>query len=142
MRGQLRGMIQCQGFRTRHSSGYLRYIPRYRSTFSSTATSRNVDDELPPSQPIVEPGQQNGVDTSASNTKTGEPVGHNEQVPPYKRRQLPISPLMDPEFHAARTKYETPKPLPSGSSSEFSKRLANNIFGNYPYPHHERRAVC
>ncbi|PQE18179.1 esterase protein [Rutstroemia sp. NJR-2017a BBW] len=35
---------------------------------------------------------------------------------------------MDPEFHAARTKYQAPKPLPSGPPSEFSKRLANNVF--------------
>ncbi|KAM3070432.1 hypothetical protein ACMFMG_010257 [Clarireedia jacksonii] len=129
MRGILRGMIQCQVFRTRHSSRYLRFVPHYHSTFSSIATSRNIENELPTSQPVVEPGsEQNGIDTSASSTGTEGGVGQNQSVPSYRNRHLPISPLMDPEFHAARTKHHSPKPLPSGPPSEFSKQLANNIF--------------
>src|SRR4051812_49128417 len=104
MRGLLRGMIQCQAFRTRHSSGYLRYIPHYRSTFSSITPSRNVEDELPKSNLTVEPGSpENGFDAPTSSTKTTVFLTQKKSVSADKPRQLPISPLMDPEFHAART---------------------------------------
>ena len=43
--------------------------------------------------------------------------------------KLPLSPLMDPKLIAARQRYRTPKPAPSGKLSAFSKKLERNPFG-------------
>lgn len=46
--------------------------------------------------------------------------------------KLPLSPLMDPNLIAARQRYRTPKPVPSGELSAFSKKLEKNPYGPAP----------
>ena len=44
---------------------------------------------------------------------------------------LPLSPLIDPKLQAARNRYESRKPEPSGEPSDFQKKLAKNPYGAF-----------
>lgn len=46
-----------------------------------------------------------------------------------RNTDLLLSPLMDPKLIAARERYRTPKPAPSGELSAFSKKLRTNPYG-------------
>lgn len=42
---------------------------------------------------------------------------------------LPLSPLVDRVLHAARNRYKTPKPGPTGEPSDFQRKLSKSPYG-------------
>ncbi|KAL8842662.1 MAG: hypothetical protein Q9170_000437 [Blastenia crenularia] len=55
-------------------------------------------------------------------------IQHEASKEGSARLRLPMSPLMNPDLQAARNRYKTPKPEPSGELSDFQKRLSKNIY--------------
>ncbi|KAG4437505.1 hypothetical protein IFR05_007015 [Cadophora sp. M221] len=47
---------------------------------------------------------------------------------PFKRRPLPLSPLMDPAFLEAKQRHKTPKAPPTKTPTPFQQQLAKNPF--------------
>ena len=56
-----------------------------------------------------------------------ESIKQKGELPPT--HGLPLSPLMDPKLIAARNRYRTPKPQPSGTPSALTERLQKNPYG-------------
>jgi hypothetical protein len=50
------------------------------------------------------------------------------------RRPLPLSPLMDPAYLAAKQKYRLPKAAPSKEPTPFQQQLAKNPYGTLSRP--------
>ncbi|RDW83319.1 hypothetical protein BP5796_04810 [Coleophoma crateriformis] len=71
-----------------------------------------------------------GIEQAASEADSSAPSqdGQASQVKPYKRRPLPLSPLMDPDLIAARQKWTLPKAPPSKTPTAFQKQLAKNPY--------------
>jgi hypothetical protein len=51
---------------------------------------------------------------------------------PSSRRPLPLSPLMDPSYLAAKQKHRLPKAAPSKEPTLFQQQLAKNPYGMIP----------
>ncbi|PVH84739.1 hypothetical protein DL98DRAFT_512150 [Cadophora sp. DSE1049] len=63
---------------------------------------------------------------SASETAIGLPQRNFKSA--FKRRLLPLSPLMDPSFLEAREKHRAPKGRPSKNPTQFQQQLAKNLY--------------
>lgn len=80
---------------------------------------------------------QAGQDITQRTDSWGNKLGHVAKThgdePPQELRssmpQLPLSPLMDPKLVAARQKYRTSKPQPTGKASALEKRLSKSPYG-------------
>jgi hypothetical protein len=57
-----------------------------------------------------------------------------ENREPLARRPLPLSPLMDPAYLAAKQKYKLPKAAPSKDLTPFRQQLAKNPYGMISKP--------
>jgi len=57
-----------------------------------------------------------------------------ENRKPPARRPLPLSPLMDPAYLAAKQKYKLPKAAPSKDLTPFRQQLAKNPYGMISKP--------
>jgi hypothetical protein len=55
--------------------------------------------------------------------------GVNDTQKPSSRRSLPLSPLMDPAYLAAKQKHRFPKAAPSKEPTPFQQQLAKNPYG-------------
>lgn len=66
--------------------------------------------------------------------ETLEEAGHAIKEPgilttkPLRRRELPISPFMDPKYISAKEKHKAPKPPPSKNPTELQRLLAKNPY--------------
>jgi hypothetical protein len=59
---------------------------------------------------------------------------HGNGDPKYPRPGLPLSPLMDPVYQAAKQRYRLPKAPPSENPTPFQQQLARNPYGTIPKP--------
>ncbi|KAH6720331.1 hypothetical protein BKA61DRAFT_594674 [Leptodontidium sp. MPI-SDFR-AT-0119] len=68
--------------------------------------------------------------SSVSNVSTADSSSNalHDGPKPFKRRPLPLSPLMDPAFLEARQRHKTPKPPPTKTPTSFQQQLAKNPF--------------
>ena len=97
-----------------------RCIGNSAASTPSDETLPNADDQPTPTASQILPSNQHG--SSASQL---------DDQPPSLTARLPLSPLLDPKLIAARERYRTPKPAPSGELSPFSKKLQNNPYGTH-----------
>ena len=67
----------------------------------------------------------------ANKDRAETPRNHgNPLEDPLLTHGLPLSPLMDPRLIAARNRYLTPKPQPSGPPSALTMQLQKNPYGS------------
>ena len=80
-------------------------------------------------------GPMDGIAQSEGGPDDALHIGKCESpMLPGAATDLPLSPLMDPRLIAARERYRTPKPAPSGELSAFSKKLQDNPYGKCNRP--------
>ena len=91
---------------------------------SSTNGEATSDAENQPA--ILRPQEEDGPEQDALR----KPQLQSASSPSSK---LPLSPLMDPNLIAARQRYRTPKPPPSGERSPFSQKLERNPYGRHAF---------
>jgi hypothetical protein len=87
------------------------------------------------SEASLENPQQSAQDEAVENTAEGSQTSleHENGVidtqKPLARRSLPLSPLMDPSYLAAKQKHQLPKAAPSKERTPFQQQLAKNPYG-------------
>jgi hypothetical protein len=88
----------------------------------------------PESSNIASPERRAAQDASSKMAGAAEEAEHaieNPVIPttkPPRRRELPISPYMNPKYISAKEKHHTPKLPPSKNSTDLQKLLAKNPY--------------
>lgn len=126
-------MIRCAVSRCSSSAKLLTATGRaHISTakppaFDDLERDHGISDPSYTSQPIDPRTEKGHVQTTAGET------GHGTQqspsaTKPVRRRELPISPYMDPTTISAKEKHRTAKPPPSKDPTAFQKLIAKNPY--------------
>lgn len=102
-------------------------VKRFAFTNRLYATSSNGSEHQDGSNSSV-PATPQVADQHTHESADGVGVSQDGSMP-YKRRPLPLSPLMDPDLVAAREKWHLPKAPPSKTPTPFQQQLAKNPYG-------------
>ncbi|KAF7948928.1 hypothetical protein EAE96_008108 [Botrytis aclada] len=124
-------MKGCRIFHGRSAGKYLKYSNWNYSTSASKplANAKNFKNITSSSAHTDDPSQENnadGIQSTIVDGGEGRNIGYGKGT---KRRELPLSPLMDPFFQAARSKHSAPKPTPKKEErTAFQEQLAKNPY--------------
>jgi hypothetical protein len=94
-----------------------------------------AQEATPESKADLENPQQLAQDGAVENTAEGQHIslahenGVSDTQKSSARRPLPLSPLMDPSYLAAKQKHRLPKAAPSKEPTPFQQQLAKNPYG-------------
>ncbi|KAF7930883.1 hypothetical protein EAE99_004133 [Botrytis elliptica] len=124
-------MKGCRIFHGRSAGRYLRYSNSNYSTSASTsiANAKNFKNITSSSAAKDDSSQGDNADGIQTTTVDGGEGRKNAYEKGTKRRELPLSPLMDPLFQEARTKHSAPKPQPKKEGrTAFQEQLAKNPY--------------
>jgi len=107
---------------TKNSDGQL--VPTFKSLYEG-----KIDDSTLPNrhEALEDASSKAEEDLAVSEARIVESKSWNDQFDPPSHG-LPLSPLMDPEYIAAKSKYHTAKLPPSDFPTEFQKKLARNPY--------------
>ncbi|TGO77825.1 hypothetical protein BELL_0090g00270 [Botrytis elliptica] len=124
-------MKGCRIFHGRSAGRYLKYSNSNYSTSASTsiANAKNFKNITSSSAAKDDSSQGDNADGIQTTTVDGGEGRKNAYEKGTKRRELPLSPLMDPLFQEARTKHSAPKPQPKKEGrTAFQEQLAKNPY--------------
>jgi hypothetical protein len=126
-------MLRCAVSRGSSCAKLLTAAHRAKSTWAPS-----IIDEIDREYGLIDPvfGQRPFEDAKTEKSdglstteEAGQATSRPEEEPkPLKRRELPLSPYMDPELLSARKKYRQPKQPPSKTPTDFQKQLARNPY--------------
>lgn len=122
-------------FQSRNARGYLKCSNwKYSTSTTALKAIANANDGKHDSSSSVTAELSQREDNDDLQIKSEKVNGEESQgtgpMKESKQPRFPISPLMDPAFHKARTKYSAPKPQPKlAERTAFQKQLAKNPYG-------------
>lgn len=125
-------MKGCRIFHGRSAGRYLKYSNWNYSTSASKSIAdakdfKNVTSSSATTCDLSQGGRADGIQTTTVEGGEGQRDGNGKG---NKRRELPLSPLMDPLFQEARNKHSAPKPQPKKEDrTAFQEQLAKNPYG-------------
>lgn len=127
------GMIRCVVPRGSSAAKWLTTFNHTHKTSKSSSTEQEDVSSTTAASATVQVASTDGVEGGkGSNTDVGRLKGTNDgskpRSQPYKPRDLPLSPFMDPEAVAARGKHKSPKAPPSKTPTLFQQQLAKNPY--------------
>jgi len=110
------------------------FTPRRYYSEEPPITSKAASEAASASEAVLEIRQQPAHIGAVEDAIKGEKSlelenGVIESRKPPARRPLPLSPLMDPAYLAAKQKYKLPKAAPSKEPTPFQQKLAKNPYG-------------
>lgn len=126
------GMKGCRIFHGRSAGRYLKYSNSNYSTSASKSIANaenfnNITSSFAATDDSSQGDNADGTQTTILDGGEGRKNGYGKGT---KRRELPLSPLMDPLFQEARTKHSAPKPQPKKDGrTAFQEQLAKNPYG-------------
>ena len=126
------GMKGCRIFHGRSAGRYLKCSNWNYSTSASKSIAnakdfKNVTSSSATTCDLSQGGRADGIQTTTVEGTEGQRDGNGKG---NKRRELPLSPLMDPLFQEARNKHSAPKPQPKKEDrTAFQEQLAKNPYG-------------
>jgi hypothetical protein len=126
-------MIRCVGPRSRCTTKWLPTVSRgYTKTKDTSGEQENVSLNSNASAPKSVASADGIVAVNDLSDGIGSledrQDGRGSSPNPYKRRELPLSPFMNPEIIAAREKHKMPKLPPSKNPTLFQQQLAKNPY--------------
>ena len=106
----------------------------HRASIPAVRCVGNTATSIPGDETLTDADEQPTSTASQipSLSQDGSIASQSGEQSPSLTAHLPLSPLLDPKLIAARERYRTPKPAPSGELSPFSKKLQSNPFGTKP----------
>ena len=118
-------MIRCLLLRGNTADSPIAINSRFRATrlFSTEGNQNDFKDEIPAAKELVAAEDGGGSAKDTQDEQHG--IQPNQQ---YRRRELPLSPLMDPAVIAAKQKHHLPKPFPSKNPTTFQQKLSKNPY--------------
>lgn len=125
-------MKGCRIFHGRSAGRYLKCSNWNYSTSASKSIAnakdfKNVTSSSATTCDLSQGGSADGIQTTTVEGTEGQRDGNGKG---NKRRELPLSPLMDPLFQEARNKHSAPKPQPKKEDrTAFQEQLAKNPYG-------------
>lgn len=130
-------MKGCRIFHGRSAGRYLNFSNRNYSAslWNPIATvqerkRKNVSSSSAAANDLIQEDVVDGTQKTIVGEERGRKDGVEKEI---KQREFPLSPLMDPSFQEARTKYSAPKPPPNKEErTPFQEQLAKNIYGMPP----------
>ncbi|ATZ54491.1 hypothetical protein BCIN_10g04910 [Botrytis cinerea B05.10] len=124
-------MKGCRIFHGRSAGRYLKCSNWNYSTSASKSIAnakdfKNVTSSSATTCDLSQGGRADGIQTTTVEGTEGQRDGNGKG---NKRRELPLSPLMNPLFQEARNKHSAPKPQPKKEGrTAFQEQLAKNPY--------------
>ncbi|TGO51725.1 hypothetical protein BCON_0155g00080 [Botryotinia convoluta] len=123
-----------KGCRISHGRSAGRYLKHFNSNYSTSASKpianaknfKNITSSSAATDDSSQGDNADGIQTTIVDGGEGRKNGYEKGT---KRRELPLSPFMDPLFQEARTKHSAPKPQPKKEDrTAFQEQLAKNPY--------------